>query len=85
MTTTHAYDRASSRLHASLLEARLAAQNKEQAREAYRQAVSHAARQGATYTEIAGVLGISRQAARQLVLTTISEPCTRDYYGKAIR
>lgn len=62
MTTTQ-------RSHAALLAARLAHQRRAQSVDAYRKAIQDATKAGCTYTEIAAVLGITRQAIRQYSLT----------------
>jgi DNA-directed RNA polymerase specialized sigma24 family protein len=67
---TAAYDNASARANAALLAARLAHQRRAQSVDAYRQAIAEATYAGCTYTEIAATLGITRQAIRQLALTT---------------
>jgi predicted transcriptional regulator len=60
---------ASSRTHAALLAARLAHQRRTESVDDYRRAIADATRAGCTYTEIASVLGITRQAIRQYTLT----------------
>lgn len=64
--TPHA---ASDRTNSALLAARLAHQRRAQSVDAYRRAIHNATRAGCTYTEIASVLGITRQAIRQYHLT----------------
>lgn len=72
MTTTeynNAYRIPSDRARAALLHARLAHQRREASVDQYRKAISDATRAGCTYSEIARVLGITRQAVRQYNLT----------------
>lgn len=57
-------------ISSALLAARLTHQRKAESVDAYRQAITAATRAGCTYTELATVLGITRQAVRQLSLTT---------------
>jgi transposase-like protein len=57
------------RTQASLHAARLAHKRRTQSVDAYRQAIEAATRSGATYTDIARTLGITRQAVRQYTLT----------------
>lgn len=63
MTTNH-QARAS-----ALLAARIAHQRRSESVDRYRQAISDATRAGCTFTDIANVLGITRQAVRQYTLT----------------
>ena len=51
------------------LAARLAHQRKAESVDEYRRAIAQATRTGCTYTELASVLGITRQAVRQYTLT----------------
>lgn len=60
---------ATQRSHSALLAARLAHQRRTQSVDAYRKAIHDATQAGCTYTEIAAVLGITRQAIRQYTLT----------------
>ena len=59
----------SDRIHAALLHARLAHQRRQESVDAYRKAIAAATTAGCTYSEIASVLGITRQAVRQYTLT----------------
>lgn len=59
----------SDRVRSALLAARLAHQRREASMNEYRRAIAQATHSGATYTEIASVLGITRQAIRQYTLT----------------
>ncbi len=59
----------SDRISAALLAARLAHQRRSESVDQYRHAISQATRAGATYSEIAATLGITRQAVRQYSLT----------------
>ena len=54
----------------ALLAARLAHEQRATALEAYRASIGQACKAGCTYSEVASTLGISRQAVRQLALTT---------------
>lgn len=67
---TNAYRTPSDRARSALLAARLAHQRRDASVDAYRRAIADATYAGVTYTELAAVLGISRQAVRQLALTT---------------
>lgn len=72
MTTheyTGAYRTPSDRARAALLAARIAHQRREASVNEYRAAIAQATRAGCTYTELASVLGITRQAVRQYTLT----------------
>ncbi len=66
---THAYRVSSDRARAALLHARIAHSRREASVDAYRHAICAATQAGCTYTELAAVLGITRQAVRQYVLT----------------
>lgn len=60
----------SDRARSALLAARIAHQRKESSVDQYRQAIVQATAAGCTYSELAAVLGITRQAVRQYALTT---------------
>ncbi len=59
----------SDRINSALLAARLAHSRRQESVDQYRQAIAAATRAGCTYTELAAVLGITRQAVRQYTLT----------------
>lgn len=54
---------------AALLAARTAHHRREASNNEYRQAIQQATRAGATYSDIARTLGITRQAVRQYAIT----------------
>lgn len=56
-------------VNAALLAARLAAQNRSSAQDNYRDALHAAWTAGASYSELAAVIGTTRQAVRQYLLT----------------
>ncbi len=64
-----AYRTPSDRARSALLAARLAHRRREESVNEYRKAVADATRAGVTYSELASVLGITRQAVRQYALT----------------
>lgn len=59
----------SDRIRSALLNARLAHQRRNESVDQYRRAIADATHAGCTFTEIASVLGITRQAVRQYTLT----------------